>query len=328
VADMARMGYNFHMIEPDTFLAQEDVALLVQALNSLALGIDAAEDRKHMLVNAGVHLAFRSKLIYEVSPYLFAHKLVAHFRDFRVSGRQPAYHPMVLLLEYLLQTQDLEDQERNLFTLLVRKGHENFGALEARSAVGRIEAPPGEAIGTGVYIGKQLLLTCKHVIQRIFEQGQEQGWVRFGYKMGRYGIETGELFELDIKNFLHNTASSNNVLDYTLVKIIGRPESPAAHLSHYYLCSEQEIRLIHHPRGEHVQISDRGLIVQVDQEFIKHNVEADYGSSGAPIFDLDWHVIALHRGMMALSRPTTPDITEGIPLSSIWNTIKPYLQVS
>src|SRR2546421_6589444 len=154
------------MITPDIFLVQEDIALLVQALKMFALEVDTAEGRKDVLTNAGIHLSFRTKLTYETSPYLFANRLVASFREYRVSGHQPTYHPMVSLLEYLLQTQELEDQDRNLFTKLVKLGRDNFGGLEARSAVGRIESPPGEAIGTGVYIGKQLLLTCRHVIER------------------------------------------------------------------------------------------------------------------------------------------------------------------
>ena len=180
-------------------------------------------------------------------------------------------------------------------------------------------------MGTGVLVARQLLLTCNHVFERIFDNGLGSAWVRFGYKTGKYGIEMGEVFELDIKNITRHATQPDTTLDYALVRIIGKPEYRAALLSNNLLNATQDIRLIHHPRGEPSQISDIGQIVQVDKEYIKHNVKTDYGSSGAPIFDLSWRVVAIHRGTLSLSRSSTPGVTEGIPLYSFWDDIKPRL---
>lgn len=310
-------------MDPDIFLAQDDVHLLVQALNSFALAVDAGDARKNTLVNAGVHLSFRSKLIFETSPHLFANKLVAHFREYRVSEQRPAYHPMVSLLDYLLKVHELEDQDRNLFKRLVKQGLENLEGLTALSAVGRIEAPQGTAMGTGVLVEKQLLLTCKHVIERISDNGLDRAWVRFGYKTGRYGVASGEIFELDLRTATNSIDQSGDTFDYLLVDIIGKPEYRPAPLSSSFLNTKQQIRLIHHPRGEPAQISESGQIVQVDKDFVRHNVSTDYGSSGAPIFDQSWRVVAIHRGTLGLSRPSVPGVTEGVPLYSIWDSIKP-----
>lgn len=310
-------------MDPDVFLAQDDVHLLVQALNTFALATDVAAARKDALVNAGVHLSFRSKLIFETSPYHFANKLVAHFREYRVSEQQAAYHPMVSLLDYLLKTHELEDQDRNLFKRLVKQGLENLAGLTALSAVGRIEAPPGTAMGTGVLVAKQLLLTCKHVIERISDDRLDRAWVRFGYKTRRYGVGPGEVFELDLKTAMNSNGQPGEALDYVLIEIIGKPEYRPALLSSGFLNTKQQVRLIHHPRGEPAQISEIGQIVQADKEYIKHNVSTDYGSSGAPIFDLDWRVVAIHRGTLSFSRPYAPGVTEGVPLYCIWDEIKP-----
>jgi hypothetical protein len=310
-------------MDPNMFLAQGDIHLLVQALNTFALAVDAADARKDALVNAGIHLSFRSKLTFETSPYLFANKLVAHFREYRVSELRPAYHPMVSLLDYLLKTHELEDGDRNLFNRLVRQGLESLAGLMALSAVGRIEAPPGTAMGTGVLVGKQLLLTCKHVIERISHRELDSAWVRFGYKAGRYGVESGQLFELDLKTIADYSCQSGDALDYVLVGIIGEPEYRPASLFGGFLNIKQPIRLIHHPRGEPAQISEVGHIVQVDKEYVRHNVRTDYGSSGAPIFDQSWRVVAIHRGTLSLSRSYPPGVTEGVPLYSIWDDIKP-----
>ena len=209
-------------MNPDEFIAQEDVHLLVQMLNTLALDIDAADSRKDLLVNAGININWRSKLTFTESAYLFANKLVANFREFRVSEEQPTYHPMVKLLEYLLHTYMLEEQDKHLLTRLVKQGLDNFGGLLARRAIGRIESPPGTAFATGVLIDKQLLLTCDHVFERIVERGRDQAWVRFGYKFGKYGVEMGRVFELDMKNLISHKSDP----DYALIRVIEEQDGP------------------------------------------------------------------------------------------------------
>jgi len=311
-------------IEPDIFLAQDDVHLLVQALNTLALEVDSPDERKEMLVNAGIDLAFRSKLTFGISPYLFANKLTAQFREYPVSVQQPAYHPMVSLLDYLLKAYQLEDQDRNLFQRLVKQGMENFSGLAALRAVGRIESPLGTAMGTGVLVDKQVLLTCKHVFERIFDQGLRSAWVRFGYKTGKYGLELGEVFELDISSIHYYVTQSNHTLDYALARINGETACHAVSLSSAWLNRMQNVRIVHHPRGEAAQISDIGQIVAVNKEYIQHNIKTDYGSSGAPIFDQNWQVVAIHRGILALSRSYAPGVTEAIPVGSMWNDIKSH----
>lgn len=312
-------------MNPDTFLAQDDVHLLMQALVTFAFEVDTAADRKEALVNAGVHFAFCSKLTFATSPQRFANSIVAHFRAYRVTSEQPAYHPMIRFLDYLLKTRELEDRDRELFKRLVRQGIENFDGLTSLNAVGRIEAPPGTAIGTGVLVGRQLLLTCNHVFERIFDKGLDRAWVRFGYKVGKYGIEMGDIFEVDIRDISRHGPQRGLAPDYALVRIIGKPQYRTALIFNGLLNTTQSIRLVHHPRGEPAQISDVGQIIQANKDHIKHNIKVDYGSSGAPIFDQNWRVVAIHRGALSPSRSTVPDLTEGLPLYSIWDDIKQRL---
>jgi V8-like Glu-specific endopeptidase len=199
--------------------------------------------------------------------------------------------------------------------------------LAARGAVGRIESPQGTARGTGVLVDRQLLLTCKHVVERILGCGLERAWVRFGYKTGTSGIEPGEVFELGLKSIVTNNRRPDHGLDYALVRIISEPGYPTALLSTGWLNGTQSVRIVHHPRGKPAQISDVGQIVVIGKEYIQHNIKTDYGSSGAPLFDLSWRVVAIHRGTLSLSRSYAPGITEGIPIYSIWNDIRPHLSM-
>jgi trypsin-like peptidase/effector-associated domain 8 (EAD8)-containing protein len=279
-------------MNPNAFIAQEDVHLLVQTLTTLALEINAADSRKDLLINAGINVDWRSKLIFTESAYLFANKLVAHFREFCVSEEQPTYHPMVKLLEYLLQTYALEEQDKHLLTRLVKQGQDNFGGLMARRTIGRIESPPGTAFATGVLIGKQLLLTCEHVFERIRESGQDRAWVRFGYKMGKYGVEIGRVFELEMTNLVSHKSEP----DYALVRVIGMLNGPIAPVFTGLPSAMQDVRLIHHPGGTPAQISEIGQIVSADKGYLQHTIQTEYGSSGGGIFDLRWCLIAIHRG--------------------------------
>lgn len=305
-------------MNPYAFLMQDDVHSLVQALNTFALEVDAADARKDTLVNAGIDHSFRSRLIFGASSHLFANQLVAYFREYHVSSQQPKYHPMVSLLDYLLKAHALEDRDREFFKRMVKQGQENFDALIALSAVGRIESPPGTARGTGVLVGRQLLLSCKHVFERIADNGLDSAWVRFGYKAGKYGVEIGELFEVDMRD-VSSHPQSDRALDYALVKIIGKPEYPTTLLYNGLLSDSQNIRLIHHPRGEPAQISNVGQVIRANKGYIKHNIRTDYGSSGAPIFDQNWRVVAIHRGLLNSGRSAGPSINEGLPLYSIWD---------
>ena len=314
-------------MNPDIFLSQEDVHLLTQAFDALALEMATADDRRNLLINAGVHSGFSSKLNLNSSPYLFANQLVAQYREYRVSELRPIYHPMICLLEYLLQIHDLDDQTRTLFQKLVKQGQENFQGLAARKTVGRIEAPLDVALGTGVLIDQQLILTCKHVVEHVFTRKQEHAWVRFVYKTGRYGIEMGKVFELDIKDIVCQGISADAGQDYALIRIKEKTKQPGAHLFTGFPHPTQRIRLIHHPRGEPVQISDLGEVVVVGNEFIQHNIRTDFGSSGSPIFDQNWNMLAIHRGALDSSHTHALGVTEAVPLYSIWKNIQPHLSV-
>src|SRR5258708_5248930 len=95
----------------------------------------------------------------------------------------------------------------------------------------------------------------------------------------------------------------------------------AAELEDEVLSGGQKIRLIHHPGGEPLVISDVGEIKQSGSDYIFHDVEARKGSSGAPLFNMDWRVVAIHRGSPSSDRNHEPGTTEGVPIRAFWNKI-------
>lgn len=305
-------------MNPELFLEQKDAAPLTLALNQWANRVSVASDRQDVLESAGIDTALLNIKL-DTKPNQFATALIAAFRNYSIKSERLDYHPLVSLLGYLRDLAPiygLADSDAALFDRLVKHGQENLKALTARSAVGRIESPKETGIGTGVLVQKNLLLTCYHVFTK---SRADKAWVRFNYKPGSYMLEN-YLFELDL-----DFVSYHNRPDYALLRVKGVPQQLTATPIDAILDSGQEIRLIHHPQGKPVEISGLGQITQVGEDYIDHNVTTDEGSSGAPIFNRQWELVAIHQGHPGIGRPVVPGTMGGIPIRAIWNQISPHL---
>ncbi|MDZ8259553.1 trypsin-like peptidase domain-containing protein [Nostoc sp. ChiQUE01b] len=311
---------NENVMNPEIFLEQGDIVNFEDKLENLfAIKLDNATNRRSIFITSGVDDSFIKNINFNSTPVEITNIVVAKFKNYKVSNQRVDYHPMINLLQYLLNRKisyELEDQDIDLFTKLVEQGRENFNALKARNTVCRIESPKGTGIGTGVLVGKNLLLTCNH----IFSKTQvTQAWVRFNYNADNRQLNK-DLFELDM-----TFVSYHNRPDYALVKIKDNPQQQKAISRNETLNSGQDIRIIHHPQGNPVIISDFGQITQVGEDYIDHNVKTDDGSSGAPIFNCQWELIAIHQGNPGIGRNGTLGSTGGIPIRAIWNQISPHL---
>ncbi|MCP4367114.1 MAG: trypsin-like peptidase domain-containing protein [Deltaproteobacteria bacterium] len=309
-------------MEPEIFIQQKDVKGLISIFMKFASKFPIATDRQDILNGAGVGAKVINSINPNTIPVVFANSLLAKFREYKLSNQRLDYHPMITFLSFLLNTgagnYGLEDQGVALCQRLIERGKENFNALKARNSVGRIESPKGTGIGTCVLVAKDLLLTCHH----IFSKGNiQQAWVRFDYKENSYSLEE-DFFELDL-----NFVSAHNQPDYALVKINGQPKQKIIVPLNKTLSSGQEsrIRIIHHPQGNPVVVSDVGQIVQEGADYIDHNLSTDEGSSGAPVFDQEWDLVAIHRGRYGMGRDIPPDTTEAVPIHAIWDKISPHL---
>jgi hypothetical protein len=304
-------------MNPDIFLEPSDFPPLIKALIPVFTRINGASERHSLLEIADIDSVFIGNLKLDAQPNLFTPALVSAFKSYKVSHQKISYHPQINLLAYLVDLAEIygiSDEGLRICDRLIKQGKENFKALIARNAVGRIESPQNTGIGTGVLVAQNLLLTCHHIFTKT---RVEKAWVRFGYKSGSYGME--DIFELDL-NFIAN----DNQLDCALIRLQPNPSLKPIRPVNVGLDSGQKIRLIHHPMGQPVVISGLGQIVQVGPGYIDHNLNTDKGSSGAPIFNDAWELVAIHRGNPGVGRPTK-DTMEGKPISAIWDSIADHL---
>ncbi len=176
--------------------------------------------------------------------------------------------------------------------------------LKAARSVGRVvEAPrrqPVVPIGTGSLVTDRLLLTNHHVVRTADEAAGMA--VEFAYEYDadgeprredRWPLAPGDLFVTDPE------------LDYTLVAVTLRDGRPPGEAHGCIPLIEQTgkavigevLNVIHHPVGERKRVSLRfNRMVAEDDLWLRYESDTRAGSSGAPVFNDQWEMVALHHG--------------------------------
>lgn len=176
------------------------------------------------------------------------------------------------------------------------------GALRARS-VGRILLD-GAAEGTGFLIGENLMVTNNHVIATRDEA--QRSLIQFSHEQDHFFEQRQPVpFKLDPDRFFHTSHESE--LDYTIVAV--KPESDVGNrlLSEFGVILmrgggdggdallHEAVSIIQHPGGQLKQVAiDNNKVVDEFDRFLHYETDTEGGSSGSPVFNRDWTLVALH----------------------------------
>lgn len=185
------------------------------------------------------------------------------------------------------------------------------GGARAARAVGRVNIRDlqGRVVGygTGSLVSPRLLLTNHHVLP---DAGTAAGSaIEFDYEDGVDGQPLQpKLLPLDPDSFF----LADPQLDFALVAVAAGPQALEVYGFNRLIEAEGKaiagdfVSIVQHPRGEKKQVALRdNRIVDVLDLFLHYQADTEPGSSGSPVFNDQWEVVALHH-----SSVPAPDHTE------------------
>lgn len=129
--------------------------------------------------------------------------------------------------------------------------------------------------------------------------GLKSARVEFNYRMNAAGqIEQRSAYQLDVSTFI---ASPPDQLDFARVKIIDNPSDPLSQWGYAEIdptaipINGEPATIIQHPKGQDMQIAlNSNDVVSVWNQYLFYKADTEPGSSGSPVFNRDWKVVALH----------------------------------
>ena len=210
------------------------------------------------------------------------------------------------VLEKIIAMNDLLD------VLFLERG------ARAAKCVGRLSKPTGGGlkVGTGFLVSPRVMMTNHHVISSP-EEALETRW-ELDFYLREDGFSTGptQAFRLQPDAlFLADAA-----LDFALVAVepVNDQGTSLADRGFHRLIAQsgkavvgERVNIIQHPGGDpqKIGVHDNRLMDVVD-DFVHYRTDTEGGSSGSPVFNNQWQLVALHHAAVGSAN-------EGIRISRI-----------
>lgn len=201
----------------------------------------------------------------------------------------------------------------------------------AAQSVARVAFRDGRAQGSGFMISNRLFITNNHVIGS--ESDASQLTLEFDYELDPADrVRVATRFELDPQSLF--VTDGRDALDFTVVAV-GKRVVGARVLQEIGFCSLSDApdkhalgevaNIIQHPDGRYkeVVLRENRLVSRLDS-VLHYVADTEPGSSGSPVFNNEWRVIALHHwGGPWLQKaddsgkPVPREVNEGVRISAI-----------
>ena len=185
----------------------------------------------------------------------------------------------------------------------------------------------GTWFGTGFLVAPDILLTNHHVLNSI--DVARSAWCIFNYQLG---VDNQPLEVVAVRlepDRLFLTSPLADGLDYTFVGIDKKAGELFGFIpiqrSAFTIHPGDNANIVQHPEGGYKKVTIQENEVLQDTGVVIHYASDTLGgSSGAPVFNNRWELIALHHaskkadGLTLPDRATPPDyVNEGIKISAI-----------
>lgn len=183
-------------------------------------------------------------------------------------------------------------------------------------ALVQVNRPDASWTGSGFLVASGILMTNNHVVGTAAEAAAAT--VRFGFEEDEFGrVHEGATYPVA------GILATDIKLDYCLLQVDGLPDGE----SHTLVPREspvqpgERVNIIQHPGGQSKQISlQHNLVEYVGGEVVQYVTSTLPGSSGSPVLDDEWRLVAIHHAGGMLTEPTTGASyyrNEGISILSI-----------
>ncbi|MCB9076501.1 MAG: trypsin-like peptidase domain-containing protein [Anaerolineaceae bacterium] len=173
-------------------------------------------------------------------------------------------------------------------------------ALEAAPAVVRIRT--ATSLGSGFLCGEQIIMTNHHVLADAETARSSQ--FAFFYELDRTAKEKPSQVVTAEPDGLF---FSDETLDVALVQLQAVPEgvTPLT-LKRQRSNRDDRVSVIQHPGGHYKKISMQNNFVQyADAQVVQYTTSTEPGSSGSPVFNDEFEVIAIHHSGGLLLEPAS-----------------------
>ncbi|HEY0630650.1 MAG TPA: serine protease, partial [Thermoleophilaceae bacterium] len=204
------------------------------------------------------------------------------------------------------------------------------GGVAAARAVGRIDVRDRpehlEGFGTGSLVSPRLVLTNHHVLPD--RNVAASSAIEFNFQDDVNGKELEpQIFGFDPDTFFF----ADEERDFALVAVRAPAGALAQFGSNPLIEAEGKgvigecVTIVQHPGGRKKQVALReNKFVDIVESFVHYTTDTEPGSSGSPVFNDQWEVVALHHAGIPApqSKDTGGFINEGILVRKIMEFLR------